>query len=71
MTEATHTTLKTREQVIDEFARKGISIRSWAIANGVNPAVVHALLKGRLSGRIGGSHKAAVLLGIKHGEIVD
>ncbi|MCA8060690.1 helix-turn-helix domain-containing protein [Burkholderia cepacia] len=63
--------LKTREQVTDEFARKGISVRSWAIANGVNPSVVHALLKGRLSGRIGGSHKAAVLLGIKHGEIVD
>lgn len=62
--------LRTRDEVIEEFARKGISVRSWAIANGVNPAVVHALLKGRLTGRIGESHKAAVLLGIKHGEIV-
>lgn len=71
MGHATQQPLKTREQVIEEFARKGISVRSWAIAHGVNPSVVHALLKGRLSGRIGGSHKAAVLLGIKHGEIVD
>jgi gp16 family phage-associated protein len=62
--------LKTRHEVLLDFSRKGISIRSWAIANGLTPSVVHAVLKGRLSGRIGESHKAAVKLGLKHGEIV-
>lgn len=62
--------LKTREEVLADFANKGISIRGWAIANGLVPSVVHSLLKGRLTGRIGESHKAAVKLGLKHGEIV-
>lgn len=62
--------LKTREEVLADFTRKGISIRGWAIANGLVPSVVHSLLKGRLTGRIGESHKAAVKLGLKHGEIV-
>lgn len=62
--------LKTREQVLEDFANKGISIRSWAIANGLHPSVVHGVLKGKRLGRIGASHKAAVKLGLKHGEIV-
>lgn len=62
--------LKTREQVLNEFSTKGISIRGWSIKNGLQPAVVHALLKGKLTGRIGEAHKAAVKLGMKHGEIV-
>ncbi|MEY4592277.1 MAG: hypothetical protein RIR18_1172 [Pseudomonadota bacterium] len=62
--------LKTREAVVAEFARKGISIRGWAIKNGVDPSIANAVLKGRLTGRIGESHKAAVLLGLKYGEIV-
>jgi gp16 family phage-associated protein len=64
------TPLKTRQEVLDDFARKGISIRSWAIANGLSPAVVNGVLKGRAA-RIGLSHKAAVKLGLKHGEIVE
>ncbi|MBI4740724.1 MAG: DNA-binding protein [Betaproteobacteria bacterium] len=63
--------LKTRGEVTADFANKGISIRSWAIANGIAPSVARSVLSGRLTGRIGESHKAAVLLGIKHGEIVD
>lgn len=62
--------LKTREEVLADLANKGISIRSWALENGVSPSVVHAVLKGKLAGRIGESHKAAVKLGIKSGEIV-
>jgi len=62
--------LKTIEEVLADFTRKGISIRGWAIANGLTPSVVRSLLKGRLTGRIGESHKAAVKLGLKHGEIV-
>lgn len=71
MKQAKQEPLKTREQILEDFARKGISVRSWAISNGVSPSVVHGVLKGKLAGRIGESHKVAVLLGIKHGEIVD
>lgn len=63
--------LKTREEVLQEFSNKGMSVRSWAIANGLPPSVVHSLLKGRTTGRIGESHKAAVKLGLKNGEIVN
>lgn len=62
--------LKTREEVLADFATKGISVRSWAIANGITPSVVHGVLNGRLTGRIGEAHKAAVKLGLKHGEVV-
>lgn len=62
--------LKTREEVLADFANKGISIRGWAITNGLEPSIVNSLLKGRLTGRIGESHKAAVKLGLKHGEII-
>lgn len=63
--------LKTREEVLAEFARKGISINGWAKANGIKATAVHGVLKGKQSGRIGEGHKAAVLLGLKHGEIVE
>ena len=62
-------TLKTREQVIAEFARTGQSVRGWALENGLHPAVVGGVLHGRYTGRIGESHKAAVKLGLKDGEI--
>lgn len=61
----------TREEVLADFARKGISVRSWAKKHGLTPAIVRGVLSGRLTGRIGESHKAAVLLGIKDGEIVE
>jgi gp16 family phage-associated protein len=61
--------LKTKAQVLEEFSRRGQSIRGWSKAHGLEPSVVWGVLKGRLSGRIGSSHKAAVLLGLKDGEI--
>lgn len=63
--------LKTRAEVLEDFANKGLSVRGWAIAHGLSPAIVHGLLKGTRQGRIGASHKAAILLGLKHGEIVE
>ncbi|WP_063533486.1 MULTISPECIES: DNA-binding protein [unclassified Burkholderia] len=63
--------LKTREEVLADFSRKGVSVSSWAKRHGLNPAVVHAVLKGTRQARIGQSHKAAVLLGLKEGEIAD
>ncbi len=61
--------LKTREQVLEEFERKGVSISKWAKERGLPPSVVYGVLKDKRKARIGVSHKAAVLLGIKHGEI--
>lgn len=63
--------LKTRQEVLEDFAKKGQSIRGWAIKNGIAPAIVRGVLTGRLAGRIGSSHKAAVKLGLKNGEIVN
>ncbi|MBK6744529.1 MAG: DNA-binding protein [Hydrogenophilales bacterium] len=62
--------LRKREDVLADFINKGRSIRGWAIANELDPSVVHGVLNGRLKGRIGEAHKAAVKLGLKHGEIV-
>ncbi len=64
-------TLRTREEVLAEFERKGISIASWAKKHGVHPATANAVLKNRIKPRIGKSHNAAVLLGIKEGELYE
>ncbi len=50
---------------------KGLSIRKWAVSNGLSVEVVRAVLNGKSKCTIGQSHKVAVLLGIKEGEIVD
>jgi gp16 family phage-associated protein len=63
--------LKTREQVLEEFDRKGISITKWSRDHGLNPSTVRAVLKCNRKARIGESHKAAVMLGIKAGELSD
>ena len=62
--------VKTREQVKSEFARKGISVRAWAIANEFNPNLVHEILKSDKRKCLRGeSHKIAVRLGLKQGVI--
>lgn len=63
--------LKTAEEVLQDFARKGISIAKWAKERGLPRSVVYAVLKGTRQGRIGQGHKAAVLLGLKDGEIIE
>ena len=50
--------------------RLGISQASLARALGVNPRIVNEVLRGRLVGLRGDTHKVAVALGIKDGEIV-
>jgi gp16 family phage-associated protein len=63
--------VKTAKQVKAAFARKGVSVRSWAIANKFCPSLVCEILnekKGRKCLR-GESHKIAVRLGLKQGEI--
>lgn len=62
--------IRTPEEVRADFQRKGLSISAWAKEHGFGRATVHAVLSGRLAGRIGQSHRVAVLLGIKDGEII-
>lgn len=62
--------LRTVEEVKSELQRKGISVRSWARANDLDPLLVHELLSGKKKGLWGEAHRAAVLLGIKEGEAV-
>ncbi len=61
--------IKTREQVIEEFSRKGISVSKWAKQNGFSPSTVASILQGKRQARIGTSHNIAVKLGIKEGVI--
>lgn len=64
--------LKTREQARAEFERKGISISEWARAHQVSRSLVYEILTGtrtRTCSR-GHSHRIAVLLGLKDGDLV-
>lgn len=56
-----------REDILQDFDRRGLSIRAWAIANDVNPVIAAHVLAGRCKGRFGEAHRAAVLLGLKVG----
>lgn len=62
--------LRTPDEVRAEFQRKGISIAAWATANNLNTNMVFEVLAGRKKGVRGQSHKIAVLLGLKEGEVV-
>lgn len=64
--------LKTPAEVRDEFLRRGESISAWARKHKFNAQLVSDIVNGnpRRKCRIGQSHKVAVLLGLKHGEIV-
>jgi gp16 family phage-associated protein len=50
--------------------RLGVSQASLARALGVSPRIVNEVLRGRLVGLRGDTHKVAVALGLKDGEIV-
>lgn len=63
--------LRTVEDVRQDFARKGISVASWARANGLSPRDVYDVLQQRTKAAYGKSHTIAVLLGMKDGEITD
>lgn len=60
----------TAQEVKKKLEKNGMSIRSWAMKNGFTPSLVNGVLSGRVGCRFGKSHKIAVLLGIKEGEIV-
>lgn len=62
--------LRTAEEAKAEI-KKGLTISKWSMQNGLPAGVVYSDLKGRLQGLYGDGHKAAVLLGLKEGEIDD
>ncbi|MGE4191809.1 MAG: DNA-binding protein [Pseudodesulfovibrio sp.] len=62
--------LRTSEQVREDFKRKGISISQWAVSNGFPPNLVYDILAERRNPTRGQTHRIAVKLGLKDGEIV-
>jgi len=64
-------TLKTPAQARAEFDRRGQSISAWARQHKVGRSLVYEILAGRKKCKRGASHKVAVLLGLKLGEIVE
>jgi gp16 family phage-associated protein len=58
---------KTLDEVRADLDRRGKSVRDWAREHGVSDRIVYELLRGRLKGRRGQTHKVAVLLGLKDG----
>ncbi len=63
--------LKTRKEVLDDLRRKGISIAAVARRIGIDRATVYHVLHKDNPNSFGKAHKAAVLLGIKEGEVVE
>jgi gp16 family phage-associated protein len=61
--------LKTLEEVRAEFDRCGISISRWAVKHGIPRNIASGVLQGRLKGKRGHAHNAAVLLGLKDGVV--
>jgi gp16 family phage-associated protein len=61
--------LKTLEEVRAEFDRYGISVSSWAANHGIPRNIVNGILQGKLKGKRGHAHNAAVLLGLKEGVV--
>ncbi|MCK1791654.1 DNA-binding protein [Pseudomonas violetae] len=59
----------TPEQARADLDRRGISIAEFSRKHGLNKNLVSDLLNGRIKGRRGEAHRAAVLLGIKDGVI--
>ena len=63
------TRVKTIEEVKRDLERHGKSVPQVARDIGVSPRIVYELLRGRIKGRRGQAHRAAVSLGLKDGVI--
>lgn len=61
--------LRTPAEVRTLLANRGITLGEWARANGFDPNLTSQVLNGRRKGVRGQSHKIAVKLGIKAGEL--
>ena len=63
--------LRTREQARADIERRGISLAEWAREHGVNPKRVYDVISGRNIGMFGESHRIAVLLGLREGDLTE
>lgn len=66
--------LKTRQQIRDDFAKRGWSYTGWARQRGYSPNMVIAIandseVNPRLKCTRGEAHNIAVELGLKEGEV--
>ena len=64
-----YVSLRTPEEIRQEFAVRGIAISSWAREMGFSPGLVYQVLAGRLRCVRGQAHQVAVTLGLKAGEV--
>lgn len=60
---------RTAKEIKEELARKGETILNLAQEHNLKVQIVYDLLNGRLAGARGESHRAAVILGLKEGEL--
>ncbi|MBA1289159.1 DNA-binding protein [Pseudomonas japonica] len=60
-----------RSAARSRLTRVGMSVKEWAERNDFTPSLVYAVLNGQKKCLRGQSHRAAVLLGIKDGELPD
>jgi gp16 family phage-associated protein len=63
--------LKTRQEVLRDLRRKGVSIAEYARRIGFDRMTVYHVLHSEKPCNYGKSHKVAVALGIKDGVISD
>ena len=59
------TDLKTGQEVKEEFARQGVTMRQWAKQHGFKPQMVYQVVNGLVRANYGKSHEVAMLLGMK------
>lgn len=71
MTNAISPPLRTPDEVRADFDRQGKTLAQFARENGLDQATVYQVLSGRKKGRRGEAHRAAVLLGLKAGEVTN
>lgn len=60
---------RTAKEIKEELARKGLTIADLAREYGLRLSVVYGVLSGRFAGTRGESHRIAVVLGLKKGEL--
>ncbi|WP_299533395.1 DNA-binding protein [uncultured Herbaspirillum sp.] len=53
------------DEVREDFRRRGITLASWATANGFRYATVSGVVRGVLKGNFGEAHEVAVALRMK------
>ncbi len=59
------------QEVRNRLRCRGQTVSGWARDNGFTPRLVFDVLDGRLKGNYGKAHRAAVMLGVKAGELLN